>query len=96
MEDYRGSCPVCGKPVYGRIGKEYCSPKCYKGAWRKRNPVEPEEKVGEKLILCKCPKCGVLHKKWKFYTGRAAYPPYFCENCYKQQYPPQRTCVQEA
>ena len=43
------------------------------------------EKSSKEWRIFKCTTCGKKHKKRIFYTGRAKFPPYRCEDCKSEQ-----------
>lgn len=48
--------------------------------------------TSEKMHLCRCPRCGELHKKKVFWTGRDTIPLFLCQKCKDEniEYDPNR------
>jgi hypothetical protein len=82
---FKRICKNCGKVFYTTVGsKRYCKTNCKKVIEAGKRLKEKQWKhycSDEKLIECKCPCCGIIHERRKFYTGSLKTPLFLCEKC---------------
>ncbi len=69
-----GRCAECGGEIHNRKSL-YCSEKCYKAYWYKKNPEYNKKATNnqEQLPTGKCRECGVQHTRKSLYCSTECY-----------------------